>query len=84
MKRLMRKTDRAVRTFVRTTAAVTLVLAAVFYRTVGTLSPYGALREAARQHDELLATLPDGLVDFALEAQFGEMSAGRCIAVCAS
>jgi hypothetical protein len=36
---------------------------------------------AKRQRGDLVAIFPDGVIDFAFEAQFGEMSARRCFAV---
>jgi hypothetical protein len=47
----------------------------------GTFSPCGVLREAIRQRGDLVVIFPDGVIDFAFEAQFGEMSAKRCFAV---
>ena len=63
------------------TAAVALLVAAVVYWNFGTLSPCRVLREAIRQHGDLAAILPDGVIDFSLEAQFGEMSADRCLVI---
>jgi hypothetical protein len=80
MKRLARKADQAVRTFLRCMVVVAVVVAAVVYWNFGTLSPCGVLREAIRQHGDL-ASLPDGFIDFAFEAQFGEMSADRCLVI---
>ena len=81
MKRLARKVDRSVRTFLRFVAVVVALVAVVVYWNFGTLSPCGALREAIRQRGDLVAIFPDGAIDFAFEAQFGEMSAKRCFAV---
>jgi hypothetical protein len=81
MKRLARKADRAVRTFVRLIAAIAALVAAVAYWYLGTLSPCGMLREAIRQRGDLASGLPDGMIDFGLEAQFGEMSADRCLTI---
>jgi hypothetical protein len=47
----------------------------------GTFSPCGVLREAIRQRSDLVAIFPDGVIDFAFEAQFGDMSAKRCFVV---
>jgi hypothetical protein len=80
MKRLARKADRSVRTFLRFVAVVAALVAVVVYWNFGTLSPCGILREATRQRGDLVAIFPDGAIDFAFEAQFGEMSAKRCIA----
>ncbi len=81
MKRLARKADRSVRTFLRFVAVVAVLVAVVVYWNFGTLSPCGVLREAIRQRDDLAAIFPDGVIDFGFEAQFGEMSAKRCFAV---
>ena len=34
-----------------------------------------------RQRGDVVAIFPDGFIDFAFEAQFGEMSAKRCFGV---
>jgi hypothetical protein len=81
MKRFARKADRSARTFLRFVAVGTALLGVVVYWNFGTFSPCGVLREAIRQRDDLVAILPDGVIDFAFEAQFGEMSAKRCFAV---
>jgi hypothetical protein len=81
MKRQARRADRAVRMFVRLTATIAVLVAAVVYWNFGTLSPWGVLREAIRQHRDLAAVLPDGVIDFSLEAQFDEMSADRCLII---
>ena len=81
MKRLARKVDRSVRTFLRFVTVVAALGAVVVYWNFGTFSPCGVLREAMRQRGDLVAIFPDGVIDFALEAQFGEMSAKRCSAV---
>jgi hypothetical protein len=81
MKRLARKADRSVRTVLRFVAAVATLVAVVVYWNFGTFSPCGVLREAMRQRDDAVAIFPDGVIDFAFEAQFGEMSAKRCFAV---
>jgi hypothetical protein len=81
MKRLARKADRSVRTFLRFVAVVAALVAVVVYWNFGTFSPCGVLREAIRQRGDLAAIFPDGVIDFAFEAQFGEMSAKRCFAV---
>src|ERR1700722_14937625 len=81
MKSLVRRADRSVRTFLRFVAVVGALVAVVVYWNLGTLSPCGVLREAIRQRGHLVAIFPDGVIDFALEAQFGEMSAKRCFAV---
>jgi hypothetical protein len=81
MKRLARKADRSVRAFLRFVAVVAALVAAVVYWNFGPLSPCGILREAIRQRGDLVAIFPDGAIDFAFEAQFGEMSARCCFAV---
>ena len=81
MKRLARKADRSVRTFLRFVAVVAALVAVVVYWNFGTFSPCGVLREAIRQRGDLVAIFPDGVIDFAFEAQFGEMSPRRCFAV---
>jgi hypothetical protein len=81
MRRWARKADRSVRAFLRFVAAVAALVAVVVYWNFGTFSPCGVLREAMRQRGDVVAIFPDGAIDFAFEAQFGEMSAKRCIAV---
>jgi hypothetical protein len=81
MKRLARKADRSVRTFLRFVAVVAALVGVVVYWNFGTFSPCGVLREAIRQRGDLVAIFPDGVIDFAFEAQFGEMSAKRCFVV---
>jgi hypothetical protein len=51
--------------------AIAVVAAAIVYWNFGTLTPCGVLREAIRQRGDLVAVLPDGMIDFGLEAQFG-------------
>jgi hypothetical protein len=60
---------------------VATLVAVVVYWNFGTFSPCVVLREAIRQRGDLVAIFPDGVIDFAFEAQFGEMSAKRCLAV---
>jgi len=62
-------------------AVVAALVAVVVYWNFGTFSPCDVLREAIRQRGDLVAIFPDGVIDFAFEAQFGEMSAKRCFAV---
>ena len=81
MKSLARRADRSVRTFLRFVAVVAAFVAVVVYWNFGTFSPCAVLREAIRQRGDLVAIFPDGVIDFAFEAQFGEMSAKRCFAV---
>ena len=81
MKRWARKADRSVRTFLRFVALVAALVAVVVYWNFGTFSPCGVLREATRQRGDVVAIFPDGVIDFAFEAQFGEMSPKRCLAV---
>ncbi len=61
----------------------TLDLDRVFplYLSFGTLTPCGILREAIRQRDSFAAILPDGLINFALESQYGPLSDDRCFSV---
>ena len=68
-------------TFLRFVAVGAALVAVVVYWNFGTFSPCGVLREAIRQRGDLVAIFPDGVIDFAFEAQFGEMSAKRCFAV---
>ena len=81
MKRLARRAVRSIRTFLRFVAVVAALVAVVVYWNFGTFSPCGVLREAIRQRGDLVAIFPDGAIDLAFEAQFGEMSAKRCFAV---
>jgi hypothetical protein len=69
------------RTFLRCMVAIAVIAAAVVYWNFGTLTPCGMLREAIRQRGDLAAVLPDGMIDFGLEAQFGEMSPDRCFVI---
>lgn len=57
------------------------VIGVIVYLSFGTLSPCGMLRETVRKHDGMAAILPDGLVDAALAAQYGELNPGRCIGI---
>jgi hypothetical protein len=81
IKRQARKADQSARTFLRFVAVVAAFVAGIVYWNFGTLSPCGLLREAIRQRGDLVAIFPDGVIDFGLEAQFGKMSAKRCLAV---
>jgi hypothetical protein len=81
LKRLARKVDRLIRTIFRFVAVLAALLALAIYWTFGTFSPCGVLREAIRQRSDLIATFPDGVIDFAFEAQFGDMSERRCSVV---
>jgi hypothetical protein len=81
LKRLARKADRLVRTIFRFVAVLAALLALAIYWTFGTFSPCGVLREAIRQRSDLIAAFPDGVIDFAFEAQFGDMSERRCSVV---
>jgi hypothetical protein len=81
MKRLARKADRSVRTFLRLLAVIAALVAGAVYWNFGTLSPCGVIREAIRQRGDVTAIFPDGVIDFGFEARFGEMSANRCLAV---
>lgn len=81
MKRLARKIERVAQTCIRLLVVCTVVCGGTIYFTFGTLSPCGILREGIRQRDDLVAILPDGIVEFGVEAQFGEMSNNRCFAI---
>jgi hypothetical protein len=81
MKRLARKADRSVRTFLRLLAVIAALVAGAVYWNFGTLSPCGVIREAIRQRGDVTAIFPAGVIDFGFEARFGEMSANRCLAV---
>jgi hypothetical protein len=65
----------------KTLVAIAVLIGVVVYLSFGTLSPCGILRENVRKHDGLAAVLPDGLVDAALAAQYGELSPGRCVSI---
>jgi hypothetical protein len=78
--RQARKADESARTFLRFVAVVGAFVAGIVYWNFGTLSPCGLLREAIRQRGDLVAIFPDGVIDFGFEAQFGKMSAKRCLA----
>ena len=71
----------------KTAASVSLaVVGGIFavgclYLSFGTLRPCGILLEAIRQRDDFAAILPDGLINFALESQYGPMSDDRCFSV---
>jgi hypothetical protein len=73
--------DQSVRTFFQFVTVVAALVAVVVYWNLGTLSPCGIFREAIRQRGDLVAIFPEGAIDFAFEAQFGEMSAKRCFAI---
>jgi hypothetical protein len=81
LKRLARKADRSVQTVFRFVAVLAALFAFAVYWSFGTFSPCGVLREAIRQRSDLVAIFPDGVIDFAFEAQFGDMSAKRCFVV---
>jgi len=81
LKRLARKADRSVQTLFRFVAVLAALFAFAVYWSFGTFSPCGVLREAIRQRSDLVAIFPDGVIDFAFEAQFGDMSAKRCFVV---
>jgi hypothetical protein len=76
-----RRADRSLRTIFRFVAVLAALLALAVYWSFGTFSPCGVLREAIRQRSDLVAIFPDGVIDFAFEAQFGDMSAKRCFVV---
>src|ERR1700733_5031767 len=81
IKRLARKADRSVRTIVRRVAVIAALVAGAVYWNFGTLSPCGVIREVIRQRNDMADIIPDGVIDFGFETQFGEMSANRCFAV---
>ena len=58
-----------------------IIAVGCLYLSFGTLMPCGILREAIRQRDSFAAILPDGLINFALELQYGPMSDDRCFSV---
>jgi hypothetical protein len=62
---------------------VALVPLVFLYLHYGTLEPCGMLRETVRQHDKIAAHLPDSLVDWQMEMQYGPLSPGRCVALLA-
>jgi hypothetical protein len=80
-KRLARKADRSVRTILRLVAVIAALVAGAVYWNFGTLSPCGVIREVIRQRSDMADIIPDGVIDFGFETQFGEMSANRCFAV---
>ena len=81
IKRLARKADRSVRTILRLVAVIAALVAGAVYWNFGTLSPCGVIREVIRQRSDMADIIPDGVIDFGFETQFGEMSANRCFAV---
>jgi hypothetical protein len=68
---------------VKTLGGILVLVGLLVYLAFGTLAPCGILREVVRKHDNLAALLPDGIVDVALAAQFGELSPGRCLSLLA-
>ena len=78
MSRWARKLSRVAQACLRLAVAAVVVGAGVVYFSFGSLSPFSILREAIRQRDDFAAVLPDGVIDFVLETQFGQMSANRC------
>ena len=65
----------------KTIFGIVFVIGVIVYLSFGTLSPCGMLREAVRKHDDVVAILPDGLVDAALAAQYGALNPGLCISI---
>jgi hypothetical protein len=65
----------------RRLSAIAALIALVAYSIFGTLSPCSVLRDTARRFDGLAAVLPDSILDQMIEAQYGELSPGRCIAI---
>ena len=81
IKRLARKADRSVRTILRLVAVIAALVAGAVYWNFGTLSPCGVIREVIRERSDMADIIPDGVIDFGFETQFGEMSTNRCLAV---
>jgi hypothetical protein len=69
------------RTILRLVAVIAALVAGAVYWNFGTLSPCGVIREVIRQRNDMADIIPDGVIDFGFETQFGEMSANRCFAV---
>jgi hypothetical protein len=67
-------------TTLKTLCICAVLAGGAVYLHFGTLSPCGALRETIRQQDGLARVLPDSIVDLAIEAQYGPLSPGRCLA----
>ena len=81
MKRLACKATPAVQACGRLLIVGGIIAVGCLYLSFGTLTPCGILREAIRQRDSFAAILPDGLINFALESQYGPLSDDRCFSV---
>jgi len=81
MRRLARKATPAVQACGRLLVVGGIFAVGCLYLSFGTLRPCGILLEAIRQRDDFAAILPDGLINFALESQYGPMSDDRCFSV---
>ena len=58
-----------------------MLTAMVAYSIFGTLSPCNVLRDTARRFDGLAAILPDDIHDQIIEAKYGSLTPGRCVAI---
>ena len=81
MKRLARKATPVVQACGRLLVVGGIFAVGCLYLSFGTLTPCGILREAIRQRDGFAAILPDRLINFALESQYGPLSDDRCFSV---
>ena len=81
MRRLARRATPAVQACGRLLVVGGIIAVGCLYLSFGTLRPCGILLEAIRQRDDFAAILPDGLINFALESQYGPMSDDRCFSV---
>lgn len=76
--RSAQKVARVAQACLRLLVVGVIVGAGIVYFSFGTLAPCDIHRKAIKQRDDLAAALPDGIIDFALETHFGQMSANRC------
>jgi hypothetical protein len=67
------------RSFLIIAAAAIGLLTVSVYANFGTIEPCGILRTKVRGQDQLLAILPDGLLDAAVASQFGPLTPLRCV-----
>ena len=74
------KGGRAVRA-IRRLAAFAVLLVLVAYSIFGSLSPCSVLRDTARRLNGLAVLLSDDTLDQIIEAQYGTLSPGRCVAI---
>jgi hypothetical protein len=81
MKRLARRASRAAQVCGRLLVVGGIFAAGSLYLSFGTLTPCGILREAIRQRGNFAAILPEDLINFALESQYGPMSDNRCFGI---